>query len=186
MKKLTNLLTLIMLLLILPGCGEKKTQTAATDDPYLWLEEVESEKALEWVRAQNRLSDEAFAGQPVYADLKERFLGVVNDRERIIMPSVSGKHVYNLWQDATNERGLWRRMTLNEFIKGKTEWQTVLDLDRLSAEENRKWVFKGASWLAPDYSRCLLSVSDGGKDEGVIREFDAVERRLHRGRILRK
>ncbi|MBE0676110.1 MAG: S9 family peptidase [Bacteroidales bacterium] len=175
MKKLTNLLTFIVLLLILPGCGEKKTQTAATDEPYLWLEEVESEKALNWVRAQNTISDEAFTGQPVYADLKERFLGVVNDRDRIIMPSVSGKHVYNLWQDATYERGLWRRMTLDEFIKGKTEWQTVLDLDKLSAEENRKWVFKGASWLAPDYSRCLLSVSDGGKDEGVIREFDAVK-----------
>ncbi len=164
-----------MLLLILPGCGERKSKTSATDDPYLWLEEVEGEKALEWVKAQNRISDEAFTAQPLYSSLNERFLEVLNDRERLIMPSVSGRHVYNLWQDATNERGLWRRMTLDEFIRGKTEWQTVLDLDMLSAEENRKWVFKGASWLAPDYSRCLLSVSNGGKDEGVIREFDAVK-----------
>lgn len=161
-----------MLLLILPGCGEKKTKSASADDPYLWLEEVEGERSLEWVRAQNKISDEAFAGQPVYAELKEKFLEVLNDRERLIMPSVTGKHVYNLWQDAANERGLLRRMTLDEFMKGKTEWQTVLDLDRLSAEENRKWVFKGASWLAPGYTRCLMSVSDGGKDEGVIREFD--------------
>ncbi len=35
---------LIILLLILPGCGEKKTKTADADDPYLWLEEVDGGK----------------------------------------------------------------------------------------------------------------------------------------------
>ena len=181
MKQLTNLLTLIMLLLILPGCGEKKTKTSAGDDPFLWLEEVQDEKALDWARAQNRLSDDALTTLPVYTELRGRFLEVLNDRERIIYPGVVGDMSYNLWQDEKNERGLWRRMPKKDYLAGKDNWETVLDLDVLSAEEGRKWVYGGATWLSPENRYCLLRLSDGGKDEVVIREFDAVEKKFVEG-----
>jgi prolyl oligopeptidase len=38
----------------------------ADDDPYLWLEEVESEKALEWAREQNERSEAFLRGQPLF------------------------------------------------------------------------------------------------------------------------
>ncbi len=170
-----------MLLLILPGCGEKKTKTSAGDDPYLWLEEVLDEKALDWARAQNKLSDDALTTLPVYTELRTRFLDVLNDRERIIYPGVVGDMSYNLWQDEKNERGLWRRMPKKDYLAGKDNWETVLDLDLLAAEEGKKWVYGGATWLSPENRYCLLRLSDGGKDEVVIREFDAVEKKFVEG-----
>ncbi|MCU0376678.1 MAG: prolyl oligopeptidase family serine peptidase [Bacteroidales bacterium] len=176
MRKLINLVLVILILSILPGCGTSGKETSELADPWLWLEEIEGEKALEWVRAQNDISEKEFAGQPLYAELKERFLEVMNDKEQVIYPDLQGDIVYNLWQDEKNERGLWRRMKKEDFISGKSEWDVVLDLDKLSAAENRKWVFHGASWLGPDNQVCLLNLSDGGKDESVIREFDVMKR----------
>jgi prolyl oligopeptidase len=170
-----------MLLLILPGCGEKKTKTSDADDPYLWLEEVDADRSLTWAREQNKISDEALTTLPVYTELRDRFLEVLNDRERIIYPGVVGDMSYNLWKDEKNERGLWRRMPKKDYLAGKDNWETVLDLDILSAEEGRKWVFGGAVWLGPENRYCLLRLSDGGKDEVVIREFDAVEKKFVEG-----
>ena len=164
---------MITLILSLTGCGADKKNSAEKADPYLWLEEVEGEKALDWARAQNKISDEAFTGLPLFTELRDRFLTVFNDKERVIYPDMVGNNVYNLWQDEKNERGIWRRMSKEDFLDGKNDWEVVLDLDKLSAEENRKWVFGGASWLGPENNLCLLNLSDGGKDESVIREFDA-------------
>lgn len=173
MKKLLTLTAMITLLFAMTGCGGEKNNSSEGADPWLWLEEVEGEKALDWARAQNSISDEAFKTQPLYTELRDRFLEVFNDKERVIYPDMVGNNIYNLWQDEKNERGLWRRMSKEDFLAGKNDWEVVLDLDKLSAEENRKWVFGGASWLGPEDNLCLVYLSDGGKDESVIREFDA-------------
>jgi prolyl oligopeptidase len=178
MKQLTNITAFIMLLLVLPGCRDRKGVDSASTDPYIWLEEVQDEKALDWARTQNKLSDETLTTLPVYTELRDRFIEVFNDRERIIYPGVTGDMSYNLWQDEKNERGLWRRMPKKDYLAGKDNWETVLDLDLLSAEEGRKWVFSGATWLGPENRYCLLQLSDGGKDESVIREFDAVGKKF--------
>lgn len=169
-----------MLLLILQGCGNGKNASDKSD-PYLWLEEVDGAKALEWADKQNKISDEAITTRPVFVELRNRYLQVYNDSEKLIYPGMTGDWSYNLWQDATNERGLWRRMTKMDYLAGKENWETVLDLDQLSAKEGRKWVFGGASWLGPENRYCLLTLSDGGKDESVIREFDAVTREFTEG-----
>ncbi len=167
-----------MLALVLPGCGSGNSGDSANSDPYIWLEEVLDEKALDWARAQNKLSDEALTTLPAYTELRDRFNEVLNDRERIIYPGITGDYSYNLWKDEKNERGLWRRMPKKDYLAGKETWETVLDLDQLSAAEGKKWVFGGASWLGPENRYCLLYLSDGGKDESFIREFDAVEKKF--------
>jgi len=170
-----------MLALVLPGCGSSKSGDSGNSDPYMWLEEVLDEKALDWARAQNKLSDEALTTLPVYTELRDRFNEVLNDRERIIYPGITGDYSYNLWKDEKNERGLWRRMPKKDYLAGKETWETVLDLDLLSAAEGKKWVFGGVSWLGPENRYCLLYLSDGGKDESYIREFDAVEKKFVEG-----
>ncbi len=170
-----------MLLLILPGCRDNKQKGTESADPFIWLEEVDAERSLEWARAQNKLSDESLTTQPVFTELQERFLEVLNDRERIIYPGILGDMSYNLWQDEKNERGVWRRMPKKDYLAGKDVWETVLDLDELSAAEGKKWVFGGATWLGPENRYCLLHLSDGGKDEVVIREFDAVKKEFVEG-----
>jgi len=166
----TTLLTLTIYFLVF-GCQPKQIETEITD-PYIWLEEIESAKSLEWINARNEESASFIKNNPLYEDLKAKFLETYDDTDKIAYPNLVGKYVYNLWQDEDNERGIWRRMLAIDFIAKKTQWEVILDLDELSARENKKWVFKGVRWLAPENNICLLFLSDGGKDEIEIREFD--------------
>ena len=45
------------------------------------------------------------------------------------------------------------------------------DLDALGKDENENWVWKGANLLRPDYKRALITLSRGGADADVTREF---------------
>jgi prolyl oligopeptidase len=109
--------------------------TAPPDDPYLWLEDVQGDQALAWVRERNARSQAVLTGQAAYAPLRERLLAILNSRDRIPYVRRQGAHLYNLWQDATNKRGLWRRTTLDEYRKPAPAWETVLDIDALGAAE---------------------------------------------------
>jgi len=47
-------------------------------------------------------------------------------------------------------------------------------VDALAEAEGENWVWKGARGLYPDYERFLVTLSRGGGDATVAREFDAV------------
>jgi len=143
-------------------------------DPYLWLEEVEGEKALAWVEEQNELSLGYLETLPQFEPLYERNLEIYNSDDRIPMPGIRGDEVYNFWKDADHVRGLWRRMPLADYLAGSADWEILLDLDALAEAEGEDWVWKGPSCLRPDYRRCLLNLSRGGADATVVREFDTV------------
>ncbi len=144
----------------------------AQDDPYLWLEDVTGEKPLAWAKERNAESQAFLEGRSDFKPLHERLLGVFNSRERIPFLAKRGAYYYNFWQDAANPRGLYRRTTLEEFRKKEPAWESVLDLGKLSADENEKWVLKGVDCLYPLYERCLVSLSRAGADAVVVREFD--------------
>ncbi|WP_209386044.1 prolyl oligopeptidase family protein [Rhizobacter sp. AJA081-3] len=147
---------------------------AADDDPHLWLEEVQGDKALAWVRERNAETQKLLGARADFAPTREKLLAVLNSQDRIPAVSRRGDWFYNLWQDATHKRGLWRRTTLDEYRKASPKWETVLDLDALAAAEKENWVWAGAECLGPDYRRCLISLSRGGADAKVVREFDSV------------
>ncbi len=150
-------------------------QTATTaDDPHQWLEEVQGERALDWVRERNAVSLKALQANPDYATLRGELLDVLNSRDRIPQLRRFGPWLYNLWQDEQHPRGLWRRTSLAEYRLAAPNWQTVLDLDALGKAEKENWVFGGATCLGPDYRLCLLSLSRGGADARVVREFDTL------------
>lgn len=163
-----HIFTLAFLLTILPisSFGEDNV------DPYLWLEDVEGEKALEWVEARNTESLAVLQKLPEYQPLYDKNLAVYDSKEAIPYPKIRGEYVYNFWRDANNERGLWRRTSVEEYGKDDPKWETLLDLDALAKQEDENWVWHGASCLHPDYQRCLLSLSRGGADADVTREFD--------------
>ena len=145
---------------------------APDDDPWLWLEEVQSAQALDWVRARNAESRARLEAWPAFAELRQRIREVLDAHDRIPGVTRRGEHLYNFWQDATQPRGLWRRTTLAQFRQPQPEWDTLLDLDALGREEGENWVWGGATCLGPDYRHCLLSLSRGGADAHVLREFD--------------
>lgn len=150
--------------------GEKASFTPA--DPYLWLEDVTGERPLEWVRAQNAISTRELETAPYFEPTRKRLLAILDSKERIPYVAKHGRFYYNFWRDARNVRGVWRRTTLAEFKKPDPVWEIVLDLDKLADAEKENWVWKGYEVLYPTYDRCLISLSRGGADASLLREFD--------------
>ncbi|MGH7477397.1 MAG: prolyl oligopeptidase family serine peptidase [Longimicrobiales bacterium] len=146
---------------------------AQDPDPFLWLEEVEAPRALEWVEARNAETLAELSRHPGYEPIYERALEIMNSDDRIDYPSILGERIYNFWQDETHERGIWRRTSWDAYLGGEPDWQTVIDLDALSAAEGVTWAWSGATCLPPTYTRCLVRLSRGGADAVEIREFDA-------------
>lgn len=149
--------------------------TAGHEDPYTWLEEVEGEHALDWVRARNAEGAADLAASPKFASTREQILDVLDSDAKIPDVSKVGEHYYNFWRDADHERGLWRRTTLESYRTAEPDWETVLDVDALNEAEGENWVWHGASVLrsGPDaYRRAIVDLSRGGADADVSREFD--------------
>lgn len=143
-----------------------------TDDPYLWLEEVEGERALDFVRAQNSRTLAELEADPRYPTFLAEPRTILTSEERIPGVSLRGGFAYNFWQDSTHVRGLWRRMPAADYVAGKNDWQILIDVDALATAENENWVYEGASCLAPDFNRCIITLSRGGSDAAVRREYD--------------
>jgi len=146
---------------------------AKEEDPYLWLEEVEGEKALSWVKELSAATAAELEAVPEFTELHEQLLKIYTSRDRIPNPGIRGAWVYNYWQDEDHVRGIWRRTFLDEYVKESPSWETVLDLDALAEAEDENWVWKGSSCLAPEYRHCMVTLSRGGGDASVRREFDA-------------
>ncbi len=141
-------------------------------DPHQWLEEVESEQALEWVKGKNADSTGVITADARFDAIKADLQAILDSDDRIPYVSERNGWWYNFWTDAEHPRGLWRRTTPASYKSGEPEWEILLDLDALGKEEGVNWVYKGSSCLAPDYERCLISLSRGGADATEVREFD--------------
>ena len=141
-------------------------------DPYRWLEEVVGEKQLEWVKARNAEAVAALAEGDGFASLERRLLAILDSDDKIPFIRKIGDRYYNFWRDAAHPRGLWRRTTLAEYRGPEPAWETVIDLDALAESEGENWVWHGARVLEPEGRLCLISLSRGGADADVVREFD--------------
>ena len=143
------------------------------DDPYIWLEEIQGERALAKVDQWNADTEAVLAARAEYPLAKAWARQILDDTRQIAMPdAIQGDMVTNLWRDANNPRGLWRIASLDSYLAGTPEWRTLIDVDKLGEDEGQSWVWHGANCLAPEYTRCLVSLSPGGTDADVVREFD--------------
>ena len=149
---------------------DRPTVAAPDDDPYLWLEEIEGERALAFVEQQTRLTLQKF-GDTRFARDRDTLADIWDRPDNIPFISRRGSFVYNLWKDAQNPRGLWRRTTPAEFRAPNPAWETVLDVDRLATEESEDWILGGIQALPGSGAR-MLSLSRGGSDAACLREFD--------------
>ena len=155
-----------------PVKSDAKPVAAASDDPYLWLEETDSAKALDWVKARDAESVKAYGSSPEFEEMRTQILEVMDSDARIPYVGKMGEHYYNFWKDKAHPRGIWRRTTLAEYRKEHPTWETIIDVDALGKSEGVNWVWHGADCLKPEYRHCLISLSRGGADAQVVREFD--------------
>ncbi len=141
-------------------------------DPFLWLEDVEGKRALAWVQQENARSLQRLTHDARFEDSYAQALAILEDRTRIPYGALRGGFIYNYWQDEQHVRGLWRRTPLASYETATPQWETLLDLDALAKAEGRNWVYKGVDCQPDNGPRCLISLSDGGQDATVVREFD--------------
>ncbi|ORW49443.1 prolyl oligopeptidase [Mycobacterium paraense] len=145
------------------------------DDPYLWLEDVTGEDALDWVRARNEPTLAKFRDAE-FERMRAEALEVLDTDARIPYVVRRGEHLYNFWRDATNPRGLWRRTTLDSYRTDSPQWDVLIDVDELGRADDTNWVWAGAGVIEPERTRALIRLSRGGSDASVVREFDMATR----------
>jgi len=153
----------------------------AEEDPYLWLEGVDDEKALDWVRANNKSGADQLKANPLFEELYAEAKAVLNSSSRLPNVYQQGDWLYNFWRDGKNPRGIFRRTSLVEFANDETKWEIVIDIDALSVKENKLWVFKGMSCLPEHPEFCLVRLSPRGGDAVVTREFNSVSKTFVEG-----
>ncbi|CDG82513.1 prolyl oligopeptidase family serine peptidase [Janthinobacterium agaricidamnosum] len=156
--------------------NDSEPTPAQADDPHQWLEDVAGERQLAWVRRHNKISTSELEGRPQFAALNGQLKTILNSSERIPHVSKHGEFYYNFWRDARHVRGIWRRTTLEQYQLPEPAWDTVIDLDQLAASEQENWVWAGVACLYPQEERCLVSLSRGGGDACVVREYDVATR----------
>ncbi len=158
--------------LLAGAVGTAHAQEATVNDTYQWLEDVTGDKPMAWVKAENARTEAELASTPRFKALESEIRTILDSDAKIPGVQKIGEYYYNFWKDKQHERGLWRRTTLDEYRKPSPKWETVLDVDALNKAEGENWVWHGADCLRPDYDRCLVSLSRGGADADVTREFD--------------
>jgi prolyl oligopeptidase len=170
------------LLILAAGVFLMAAAPAPSHDPYAYMEEIEGKQALDFAKAENARSLPQLQSDPRYSAIHAEALKLVTAKDRIPSVSFHGDgQLHNFWQDQDHVRGLWRRTTPESYRTADPQWETLLDLDAMTKAESANWVFKGADCLKPDERLCLVSLSDGGKDAVVVREFDVEAKRFVAG-----
>ncbi|MFW6085458.1 MAG: S9 family peptidase, partial [Gemmatimonadota bacterium] len=157
----------LLLLSVTAAPGQDATDETPPDagPNDLWLEEIEGDRALEWVRSQNERTEAALRTLPVYDSLRVDLRRMIQrSGERVPIPSIWGDYLYDFWRDAEHQRGLWRRTSPESFLSGDPEWEVLIDVDSLAAAEGEPWVFAGTECLPPEFLRCVVGLSRRGSD----------------------
>lgn len=175
MRKLASLAAPLLGVLFLGAQTVPPAKPAA--DPYVWLEDVHGKKQLAWVQEQNKVSLGPLKADPRYATNYKSILDVLDAQDRIPYGSLRQGWAYNFWQDAKNPKGVWRRTSIAEYQKPNPKWDVLLDVDALAKQEKENWVYSAAQ-CTPSQARCLISLSRGGGDAVVVREFDLKTRKF--------
>jgi len=176
--KMVKKTSLVIFLFALAACDttEQTAQKEAINldeaDPYIWLEEVEGQKALDTVDRWNEGTFERLKTSDYYNALYDEALAIATSNDRIAYGTQYGDYIYNFWRDEENVRGVWRRTSVENYMSPDVEWENLLSIDELAETEKANWVYKGINCLQPAYEKCLIQLSDGGKDASTYREWN--------------
>ena len=154
----------------------RPTLDAPDDDPYLWLEEVDGERALVWVEAQNAATLTRFGDSRFAADRDT--LAAIFDRPDK-MPLIARRGPVLQFLDgcrpsprplaAHDARELPPRAAV---VGGPARSRCVRE------REAEDWIWSGATTRPGSHDRAIVGLSRGGSDAVVLREFDLAMREL--------
>ena len=142
----------------------------------LWLEDILGEKALKWVEKEKKQVLATF-GDPKASPLYSNLLNASTSKHKVPYVTSCDGYLYGHWTDTQNPRGLWRRTTLEEYVKLVPQWEILLDIDALGREEKQSWVWEGVEFLECGLrDRALIQLSPGGTDATVVREYNLTDK----------
>ena len=75
------------------------TLTAQQEDPFLFLEDIDSKGAMDFVNAHNTSTVTRLMSEKTYAPIYNKVLEALNSTDRIAYPTIAGDYIYNFWQD---------------------------------------------------------------------------------------
>ncbi len=167
---------LLSLFAVSPIAAQQSVPPPESPDSFMWLEDVEGARSMEWVNAKNAATIAALTRSSLYQPFYDRIKQILDSKDKIATPDMIGNSLYNYWKDAEHERGIWRRTSWASYATATPTWETVIDLDSLSKAEGVSWSWGGADCLEPHYQRCIVALSRGGSDATETREFDLTSR----------
>jgi prolyl oligopeptidase len=141
-------------------------------DKYAWLEDINGDKPLAWVKDHNARTAAVLEKDPHFAPLQAEALKVLESPDRLPWPDFHGGVIYNFWQDAGHVRGILRRTAVKDYLASDPKWETVLDYDALAKQDKQSWVAKDLVCLPPQNEQCMVSLSAGGEDAVIEREMN--------------
>ncbi len=172
MRRMTWAITGLGLILAARAIAQTAEVPTADDDPYIWLEDKDGSRAMQWVEAENARTLPRLQSDPRYTDFYNSAYAIQAATDRIPEPGLVHDRILNFWRDAAHPHGLLRWTTISDYRSPNPHWTTLLDVDALGKAEGKTWVWKGYNCLKPDERRCLFALSEGGEDAITLREFD--------------
>ena len=166
-------ITLIILIAVLAVLGAAAAQEADAD-PFIWLEEIDSERVRVWVDQQNERTVARLSADPRFEQIRSDYLEALQADDTPPPGALRQyrKMIYQLHQNADHPRGVIRQASLDSYLSGAPVWRDLIDVDALAAEEGRNWYARLSFVFSPDGTRALVPLSDGGADAVAYREFD--------------
>ena len=111
-------MVLVVLMIAAAAAGLGGVKAATSEDPFLWLEDVSSPKALQWVEAHDAKSTAVLEADPRYQTFYNQALDIAQAEDRIPVGEFLGGQIYNFWQDKDHVRGIWRRASIESYASG--------------------------------------------------------------------
>jgi prolyl oligopeptidase len=165
-----------------PAHGAHGKEARMAKDEFAFLENAEDPRTRAWLTAQNERTEKALQGATLrsFTDLALQAAGEVSRFEALAVPGAVPLRegwIYQHWSDQGHPKGVWRRARFDAFVRGEPQWDVLLDIDALSAREQKSWLFLEAVF-SPGGKRALIRFSDGGSNINELREFSLERRAL--------
>ncbi|KQS68053.1 peptidase [Rhizobium sp. Leaf371] len=138
---------------------------------HLYLETDDDARTLDFVARENARSDAALKTEAFAADAAA-FKAMMEREDKLIHFTRRGDWLTTFRKTARNPMGVWQRLPADQAPVPEAAWETMFDLDAYNATTGRTWIWRGAVTCPWEPSRVLLSLSDGGSDLRLFREFD--------------
>lgn len=135
-----------------------------TDQDYLWLEEIKSEQALSFVQSESEKTEKWLTKTESYQTFYKKILNSFKEIKNPINGFFWNQYFYQYHRDIENPRGIWRRCPTDHFHR----WETIIDFKEL----DERWTYSYSEGCLTKPDLFLIHLSDNGKDESIIREFD--------------